>query len=152
MQISIGKPMISEFRSIVRCLRTCALLAAGWAWHGGLAAEFQTSLAEDGRSILLDSPGLLTLRAGFSAVVERGNRRAELVSTAATGNVELVSETEETPFGTAAVQRAALRFDEDGCELLLRYGRIPGVPGVTVQSGVRNTGAEPLRLVSTSPV
>ena len=36
--------------------------------------------------------------------------------------------------------------------MLLRYGRIPGVPGVTVQSGVRNTGAEPLRLVSTSPV
>lgn len=137
---------------MVRRFRTCSLLAAGLAWHGGMAAEFQTSLAEDGRSILLDSPGLLTLRAGYSATIERGNHRTELLSTAASGNVELVSETEETPFGTADVQRAGLRFDEDGCELLLRYGRIPGVPGVTVQSGVRNTGAEPLRLVSTSPV
>jgi signal transduction histidine kinase len=152
MQTQGFKPMRSEFRSTVRWLRICAVLAAGGVWHVGRAAEFQSSLAEDGRSILVDSPGLLTLRAGFSAVVERGNRRAELVSTAATGNVELVSETAETPFGTAAMQRAGLRFDEDGCELLLRYGRIPGVPGVTVQSGVRNTGAEPLRLVSTSPV
>ena len=128
MQISIGKPMSSEFRSIVRCLRTCALLAAGLACHGGMAAEFQTSLAEDGRSILLDSPGLLTLRAGFSAVVERGNRRAELVSTAATGNVELVSETEETPFGMAAVQRAGLALTRTVANCCCATGGFPVCP------------------------
>ena len=143
--------MIPAFRFIFRRLLACALLAAGWACHAGWAAEFETSLAEDGRSILLDSPGVLTLRAGFGAVVERGSRRAELVSTAA-GNAELVSETEATPFGNADVQQARIRFEGDGCELLLRCGRIPGMPGVTLQSGVTNIGTDPLRLVSTSPV
>lgn len=145
-------PMIPVFRIFPRFPQACALLFAGWAWHGAGAAEIQTSLAEDGRTVILESPGVLTLRAGFGAVVERGNHRAELVSTAAAGNVELVAETEETPFGTATMQRAKIRFENDGCELLLRYGRIPGVPGVTVQSGVANIGAEPLLLVSTSPV
>jgi signal transduction histidine kinase len=128
------------------------MLAAWAVCAGGWAAEFQSSLAEDGRSIVLDSPGVFALRAGFGAVVERGNRRVELDSKAAVANAELVSETEETPFGTAAVQAVSLPFEEEGCELLLRFGRIPGVPGVTVQSGVRNTGAEPLSLVSVSPV
>jgi signal transduction histidine kinase len=143
--------MIPAFRSIIRRFRGCALLAVCWTSQGGMAAEFQAAVAEDGRSIVLESPGVLTLRAGFSTVVERGSQRTRLVSTAAAGKAVRVDETEETPFGTAAVQRVGHRFEEAGCELLLRFGRIPGLPGVTVQSGVRNIREEPLRLVSTSP-
>jgi signal transduction histidine kinase len=144
--------MATAIRSIARLLRDCALLAAAFIGHDGWAGELGGPLSEDGRSILLAVPGQLTLRAGFGAEVERGNHRAELVSTNPAGIVELVSETEVTPFGTSAVQQVKIRFEGDACELLLRCGRIPGMPGVTLQSGVKNIGADPLRLVSTSPI
>jgi signal transduction histidine kinase len=145
--------MPASFQTLVRPWWVSALLAAGSMIHGGFAAEFVTSLDPDGRRIFLESPGLLTLRAGFGAVIERGNQRTELASSApAAIAVERFSETEETPFGSSTVQRTGLRFEEAGCELLLRYGTIHGVPGVTLQSGVRNLGTDPLRLVSTSPV
>lgn len=145
--------MPASFHTLVRPWRVSALLAAVWMSNSGSAADFVASLAPDGRCIVLESPGNFTLRAGFGAIIERGGQRAELASASpASVAIERVSETEETPFGISTVQRTGLRFEESGCELLLRYGTIPGMPGVTLQSGVRNFGTDPLRLVGTSPV
>ena len=146
------KPILASFRNLSCLRRACTLLVAGGAWQGAVAAEIRAGLAEDGRSMIVESPGVLSLRAGFRAVVEREGRSVELLSTAAAGSVERESASEDTPFGDAAVQQAKIRFESDGCELLLRCGRIPGVPGLVAQSGVTNLGAEPLRLVGTSPV
>ena len=37
-------------------------------------------------------------------------------------------------------------------DLLFRLGRVPGVPGVLAQVGIRNTGKEPVRLISVTPL
>jgi signal transduction histidine kinase len=144
--------MTTAIRTSSRLARACTFVLAGWASGVAWAAEFPPPLAEDGRSIVLESPAGPALRAEFRAVVERDGRGVELVSRAAAGRVERSTGKEATPFGEAAVEQASIRFAAEGCELLLRCGRIPGVPGFTVQSGVTNIGAEPLRLVGTSPL
>lgn len=128
------------------------VLALGGIGSWAHAQKIKTSMGEDGRTFQIAQDGVLALRAGFSATIERGGRQTTLVSTAAAGQVEQVFESKETPFGPSRMQRVGLRFEEQQCDVLLRYGLIPGVPGITVQSGVRNTGSEPLRFLKTSPI
>jgi hypothetical protein len=42
----------------------------------------------------------------------------------------------------------ACRFEQAQIDLLFRLGRVPGVPGVLAQAGIRNAGQTPVNLVS----
>lgn len=59
---------------------------------------------------------------------------------------------ERTPFGRSAIRQVSVPYGDHGAVLLLRCGEIPGVPGATVEVGVRNTGESPLRLERIIPV
>ena len=144
--------MISAFLAPLRRLPCLAASAAAlWSGHG-IAADIKSSLTDDGRAIWLEVPGRLSMQADFRAVVERENHRRELVSTASSGKIERKSATETTPIGNVAVQQVGVSFEDDGCILLLRYGQLPGVPGILVQSGIQNISKDTLRFVSSSPL
>ncbi|MCB1130987.1 MAG: NPCBM/NEW2 domain-containing protein, partial [Verrucomicrobiae bacterium] len=131
----------------------CAFVTALGAIWLGLApgmvrgAEPEVSLAEDGASFTIRAAGVLEMTAGYGAEIERDGRRVELHSGLAVAGAKMAEATEETPFGQAAIREVTV--PGDNCELLFRLGRIPGLPGAALQTGVRNTGDRPLRLVRT---
>ena len=110
------------------------------------------TLAEDGKHFTIRVPGLLNLNAGYAAKIERGGKTSDIRSIGLLGQARTEDLSEDTPFGVASIRQVALPCPENGCELLLRFGQIPGFPGVTVQSGIRNIGEEPINMVSTSPM
>lgn len=112
--------------------------------------EFQAAMKEAGRVFALDSPGAFSLRAGFGVTIERDHQQINLLSTDAKKAALIDSRPSTT--NDATQPTATLGFPEQGCEVLFRFEKLQGIPGVTVQCGVRNTGSTPLRLVSTSPV
>ena len=128
------------------------MLALVLAACGARAEEIRTTMATGGRSFDLEAPGVFALRADFSATIERDGQRVELVSTATEEPAVLVSSNGAAPGGEAEITTTTLRFPDHGCALLFQFSRLPGVPGVAVQSGIRNTSSATLRLVSTSPV
>ncbi len=115
------------------------------------AAAVGAALAADGRSISVTAPGWSGMQGGFGASIIAGGEAKQLVSSAgaALTVVGLVRNlTEETPYGTALVTETALRFENEQVDLLLRLGRVPGVPGVLAQAAIRNGGQKSLELVS----
>ena len=110
------------------------------------------TLAADGRSFSVTAPGVSGFRGGFSASIKVGGQKHVLTS--AGGVVDGVTQqlSEETPYGRAEVSATTLRFAETQVDLLFRLGRVAGVPGVLAQAGIRNTGSQPVNLLTVTPV
>ena len=101
------------------------------------AAPVQAQIAEDGRSFRVTATGLTNFQAGWSATIERGGQQQVLSS----------SEGQVSPGTVKTIQ-----FSQAGIELLFRLEPAPGLVGVLAQAGIRNTGREPVNLVSVTPV
>ena len=147
------------------------LFAAGWA---GVAlaqgqATSKASLDADGRGFTFEIPKIMTFRGSFSATLVRDAQTRELLSTmglpefkpgqthvlnSAEGVLLATPEafTEETPCARATGKEVALRFDRVQLDLLIRLSQVAGISGFQVQTGVRNSGPTPVRLLSLSPV
>ena len=109
-------------------------------------------LDASGRTFTLAAPGLKDFRGGFSATVVSGGQTQKLASTACTLAAPAVQAREDTPFGRAEVTATAVHFEKERLDLLFRLGRVPGVPGVVAQAGIRNAGKAPVNLVAVTPV
>lgn len=101
---------------------------------------------------MVSIPGVLDLKAGYSVEIQRADKTSLLRSSALESRAAFRDRTEETPYGAMLVREVCLPFPEEGCELLFRYGKIPGMAGISLQSGVRNTGSDALRFIRTSPL
>ena len=130
------------------------LLAPAWPPDAtaGDAAAVGATLAADGRTFSVTGAGLNGCQGRFSASIKVGEESHDL--SAAGGRVAGPAQqlTEETPDGPAEVTATALHFELEQVDLLFRLGRVPGVPGVLAQVGIRNTGKDPVRLVSVTPL
>lgn len=107
---------------------------------------------DDERIVKFPASVDFSLLAAFSAEVEREGERELLLSTQAGVEGRMLLESESTPFGESEIHKMILPFAKQGCELLLRRGTIPGIRGMTLRCGVRNVGAQTMRLVRTTPV
>ena len=117
------------------------------------SAEGKAGFLPGGRTLAIEADGFSGWRGGFSAKVEVAGQEIELGS----HEGELLSETaaaetEMTPSGYASVTARTVEFPAHGIRLLHRFGRIPGVPVLLMQSGITNGGAQPVRLVSVAPL
>ena len=114
------------------------LFAAGCGWAAVAAAHghgaVNAALDADGRTFTVTAPGVIVFRAGWSATIERG------------GQQRVLSSVEGGREGTT------IRFRDAGVELLSRFEQVDGAPGVMAQAGIRNAGAEAVKLVSVTPV
>lgn len=110
------------------------------------------TLASDCRTFTVTAPGLTGFQGGFSATLLIGNQKHDLSSAngLAVGSVE--RSTEQTPYGPAAVMATTFHFAQEQIDLKLRLGQVPGIPGVLAQAGIRNTGKEPVNLLSVTPI
>ena len=145
--------MIRTPRWPILCLLVGTFSLTAAAFGEAQTPAVDVSLATDGRTYEIKSPGLLALKAGYGVVIERDGGHVMLHSSAAKATAAVtVDLSEETPFGRSAIRQVSMPFEEHGAELLFRFGRIPGVPGATVEVGVRNTGATVLRLERAVPV
>jgi signal transduction histidine kinase len=146
--------MTLKFQRVVRYLGAYVLGAAAVAAHGGLPAggEMEAALAPDARSYRLEVPGVFRMDAGFGVDIERNGQTVALRAVAGPAGVEVAEDSEQTPYGRAAVRQVEVPFAEHGCTLLFRWGRVPGLPGVLVQAGARNTGGDALRMARAVPV
>ena len=153
------------------CVHLALLFAAGWAggaWPQGQATS-KAVLDADGRGFTFAIPKVMTFKGSFSATLVRGAQTRELLSTMGLpefqpGRTQVLhsakgmllsgpeSFTEETPCGRATGKEVALRFDRVYLDLLIRFSQVEGVSGFQVQTGVRNSGSTPVRLLSLSPV
>ena len=116
------------------------------------AATVSATLAADGRSFSLTAPGLSGLPGGFAACIQVDGERRELVSADGTAAGPAQNLTETTPYGEAGLAATTLRFDMAQVDLLFRLGRVPGVPGVLAQAGIRNRGTQAVDLLSVTPL
>ncbi|MEI7902038.1 MAG: ATP-binding protein, partial [bacterium] len=110
------------------------------------------ALDADGRAFTFSAPGVMDFRGSFSATIVSGGETQELVSAAGTLAVPAEQAEEATPSGRAEVTAVTLRFGKEQIDLLFRLGRIPGVPGVLAQAGVRNIGAASVNLQQLTPI
>jgi signal transduction histidine kinase len=123
----------------------CAVADAG-------SVMVPATLAADGRSFSVTALGVSGFRSGFAASILVGGTKQVLSSTGgvAVGAPQQLSE--ETPYGRAEVSATTLRFAETQVDLLFRFGRVAGVPGVLAQAGISNASAQPVTLLSVTPV
>ncbi|MEI7898930.1 MAG: ATP-binding protein [bacterium] len=135
---------------------TALLFASGLCGAAFAAPEGSgtvgAALDADGRAFTFAAAGTMDFRGSFSATVVSGGQTQELVSAAGALAVPAEPTGEETPCGRAAVTAVTLHFGKGQVDLLFRLGRIPGVPGVLAQAGIRNAGAAPVSLISVTPV
>ncbi len=117
-----------------------------WRWRVGLM------LAADGRTFTVTVPGMGVFRSGFAARVQLDGQPQDLSSEAGTVVAPTVRSTETTPSGQAEVTETTIRFAKEQVDLMLRLGRVPGVPGVLAQAGIRNAGPQPVNLASVTPL
>ena len=115
------------------------------------SAAVQGKIAADGRSFSLTAPGLSGFRGGFSASIGIGSKTLLLSSDDGVAAEAVQHLTEATPYGRAEVDATRLVFEAEQVELLFRFGQVPGVAGVLVQVGIRNTGLGALEFHSTVP-
>jgi len=108
-------------------------------------------LAPDGRHFTVTAPGLTGIQGRFAATLRVDDEARVLSST--NGFVVLPEErrSEPTPYGPAEVSAVTIRFEKEEVDLLFRLGRVPGLPGVLAQAGIRNTGTNRVTLVSATP-
>ena len=146
MAVTIGKIIASGV--------VLAGLAMGQAaWAAALAqTEVSAALAADGRTFNLTASGLSGFQGGFSASLRIDGQKQVLASDGgvALGAPEQFSEA--TPYGRAQVSAMALHFDQEQVDMLFRFGRVPGVPGMLAQVGIRNTSPRPVGILSMRPV
>lgn len=138
----------------VFCLWIALLFTAGWvgvAWPQG-KNKVTCALAVDGRTFTFAVPGVMAFQGSFSATVVSGGQTQELHSAAGRLVAPVEKSSEETPCGRASVREAALRFEQEQMDLLLRFSQVKGLPGFQAQAGIRNRGATPVRLLSVTPV
>ena len=154
----------------VFCIWLALLFAGGveGAWPSP-HDEPTAGLDADGRGFTFEIPKIMTFKGSFSATLVRGAQPRELLSIMGLpeflpGQTQLLHSaegvliaepelfTEDTPLGPATGQEVALRFDRMQLDLLIRFSQVRGVPGFQVQTGVRNSGPAPVRLISLSPV
>ena len=109
-------------------------------------------LDTSGHTFSFTVTGLQDLRAGFSATIVRGGQTQELASAAGSLAEPVVQTHEDTPFGRAEVTSLALHFENAQIDVLFRLSRVPGVPGVVAQAGIRNVGKAPVALAAVTPV
>jgi signal transduction histidine kinase len=116
------------------------------------AATVSATLAADGRSFSVTAPGWGSLQGGFGASIRVAGETCELASSAGTpvGSIQRLTET--TPYGEAEGGVATLRFEKAQVDLVLRLGRVPGMPGLLAQAGIRNGGQQPVELLSVTPL
>ena len=113
--------------------------------------QVSASLDADGRSVTIMAPGFSAFSSGFSVNIEVGGKRVNLSS--AEGTVQRAANSNEsTPYGQATVVTSTIHFEQEQLDLMLRLGQVPGVPAVLLQAGVRNTGDQPVKLFSLTPV
>jgi signal transduction histidine kinase len=140
--------------SWILCWLALVLLASGRPAGAApaAAAAVSATLAADGRSFSVTAPGMSGFRGGFAARIQVGDLKQELASAdgAAAGPLQYL--TEDTPSGEATVSATSLRFETAQVDLLFRLGRVPGVPGVLAQAGIRNTGPQPIHLLTITPL
>ena len=115
------------------------------------AGPVSAALDRDGRSVTVTAPGCAAFGSGFSAVIEVAGTKRVLSSTVGSVQPSVVSR-EPTPYGEAAVTTSTIHFEAEQLDLLLRFGQVPGVPGVLFQGGLRNGSAQAIRLASLTPV
>jgi signal transduction histidine kinase len=141
--------------SWIQCWLVLALLATGrpaCATPDSAAAAVSATLAADGRSFSVTAPGMSGFRGGFAARIQVGDLKQELASADGTAVGPVQNLTEATPHGEAGVSAMTLRFERAQVDLLFRLGRVPGVPGVLAQAGIRNASPRPIRLLTVTPV
>jgi signal transduction histidine kinase len=123
-------------------------------WGGIASASDQVDirLEDGGRRVFLTAPGLTAFRGCFSATLRSDGEQKELssINGVPVGPEEQV--TEVTPYGVAKLTAMTVRFEKENIDLLYRFGRVPGVTGVVMQSGIRNTGKVSVKLVAVTPV
>ena len=132
---------------------TAVLLVPLTAPHAAEPATSQIGAAFDqhGRSVNLAAPGLSAFSSRFSASVEVAGTKRVLSSSAGSAQ-SVTNSSETTPFGQAAVTTSTIHFESEHLDLMLRLGRIPGVPGVLFQAGIRNAGEQAIKLANLTPV
>jgi signal transduction histidine kinase len=118
---------------------------------GAVPEGVDSLLAADAQTFTLKAPGFSSLQGQFSARIKAGGQMLELSSASgiAAGPVEWV--TEATPYGQAEIATATLWFEKEQVNLMIRLGRVRGLPGVLVQTGIRNSGAQPFDLLVLRP-
>ena len=105
-----------------------------------------------GGALSVTAPGIPAMSGGFSASIKMGEQKLELNSTSGTGTGAVERVTEITPYGKAELDAATLLFEKEQVELLIRVGRVPGVPGIMAQAGIRNVGQQPFELYVLRPL
>jgi signal transduction histidine kinase len=96
----------------------------------------------------MTAPGWSGMQGGFGASIRVAGETRELASATGTAVGSVRDLTESTPYGEAGVAEMTLHYENEQVDLLLRLGRVPGVPGVLAQAGIRNGGNQSLELVS----
>jgi signal transduction histidine kinase len=136
--------------AFVRCYGLIAALL--WAGMALASDGVDMRLEDGGRRVTLIAPGMTAFRGGFSATLSSNGQQRELLSTngVPTGSAEPV--TENTPYGVAELTATMVRFENEHIDLLLRFGRVPGVMGLVMQAGIRNTGKESINLLAVKPI
>lgn len=116
------------------------------------ASEFDASLDPDGRVLAISVPGLISIRGAFAATVEIGGAIHGLSSEGGAAQISSEALKVPTPYGEAAFRSVVVRHEEERIDLHFRFGRVAGVPGVVLQSGIRNAGDVPVRLIGLTPL
>ena len=110
------------------------------------------TLAADGRTFTVRAPGLSGCQGGFSARIKVGDQEQELSSADGPPAASTKRVTEATPYGEAKLTATTIHFEQEQVDLLLRLGRVPGLPAVLAQVGIHNTGQQPLDLLAVTPM
>jgi signal transduction histidine kinase len=153
------------------CFRIALLFAIGWSTVALTEGQKKAiaTLDADGRSFNFNMQGVMDFRGSFSATIVSAGQPRELLSAMGqsalpAGQTQTLQSavgifvapvehsSEETPCGRASVTEVTLRFEQEHLDLLFRFSQVQGVPGFQAQAGVRNRGAEPVRILSVTPV
>jgi signal transduction histidine kinase len=110
----------------------CALCTSAQSVE--VPVKVSTAFDPTGRMFTINAPGILVARAGFSATIEYDGRR------------KVLSSSDDKSAGMP------VRFADEGVELVFRSETLDGGSGVQLQVGIRNIGAEVVKLVSLSPL
>jgi signal transduction histidine kinase len=109
-------------------------------------------LVNDGRTLVLQMPGISDFRGGFSASIVEGATTQVLASAFGLPLEPPRQTSEPTPYGAATVTSVTIRFEKEQLDLLFRMEKLEGVPALLVNAGIRNNRPTPIRLLSLSPL
>ncbi|MEI6808056.1 MAG: hypothetical protein WCN95_04990, partial [bacterium] len=113
--------------------------------------SIDTSMNADGSRFTVTAPDTMAFLADFSATIQIDGKPRVLSSLAGMTVSQTNSYQEATPFGPAEITETSFCFENEKIDLLFRLGRVQGMPGVMAQAGIRNTGEDPVILLSVTP-